>query len=165
MKKFNFIPALAMLLFFVSCTKSNSTVDDNVPKSWTENRIVASKTVIADEQDNFWIKRNGNPVWQRVGAYVTGFDYVEGYEYDIDFNAVEVPEPPEDAPTVRYSLIRVNSKVQKDSDVPTLYREMPAGTSSYRVGEAHNIEHYDRGNPVEVNMTTYGIDPIMTQLQ
>ncbi len=42
---------------------------------------------------------------------------------------------------------------------------LPAGTSSYRVGEAHNIEHYDRGNPVEVNVTTYGIDPIMTQLQ
>ena len=42
---------------------------------------------------------------------------------------------------------------------------LPAGTSSYRVGEAHNIEHYDRGNPVEVNVTTYGINPIMTQLQ
>ena len=56
---------------------------------------------------------------------MTGFDYVEGYEYDIDVTAVEVPEPPEDAPTVRYSLIRVNSKVRKDSDVPTLYREIP----------------------------------------
>lgn len=123
MKKFYFIPVL-MGLLLVSCAKSNHIVD-NVPKSWTENWIVASKTVIADEQDNFWIKRNGNSVWQRVGAYVTGFDYVEGYEYDIDVTAVEVPEPPEDAPTVRYSLIRVNSKVRKDSDVPTLYREMP----------------------------------------
>lgn len=123
MKNFYFIPVL-MILLLVSCAKSIQTVDDNVPKSWTENWIVASKTVVAECEftngKRFWIKRNGDSVWELTTPYVKGFEYTEGYEYDIDVKATEIPEPPMDSPSIYYSLIRINSKVQKVSDVPTL---------------------------------------------
>ena len=61
-EKVHFIPVL-MILLLVSCAKSIQTVDDNVPKSWTENWIVASKTVVVECEftngKRFWIKRNG----------------------------------------------------------------------------------------------------------
>ncbi len=124
MKKFNSIPVLMMLLL-VSCSKSNRAVDENAPKSWTENWIVASKTVVVECEwmtgKNFWIKRDGNPVWVLEEAGVAGFAYVEGYEYDIDVKATEIPDPPQDGGScIEYSLVKINSKVQKDSDVPTL---------------------------------------------
>lgn len=64
------------------------------------------------------IKRNGDPVWVMTERYVKGFDYVEGYEYNIDVFAQKIDKPLEDASSIVYSLIREISKTRKESDVP-----------------------------------------------
>lgn len=71
-----------------------------------------------------WIKRNGNPVWEMTDNNVKGFDHETGYEYVVDVKATVIPDPPQDASSWEYSLIRVISKERKTSDVPIITQDL-----------------------------------------
>lgn len=112
-------------LLISSCI--DSTTDNADPEvkepscqEWEEKWIVASRTLeIADFPVVWWIKRNGSSEWTlHYPPFVNGFDYEEGYEYEIlvlaksqDINTI-----PADSPSVLYFLIRVISKQQKESE-------------------------------------------------
>lgn len=125
---------------FCACT--NLAVEKEPESdSWTENWTVASVIVQTNYDECFWIKRNGNPVWVLTSRYVKGFDYVEGYEYNINVLAREVVSPPEDGSSIEYSLIGIISKTKKESDVPFVSFSKPVnslppeelyGTSSFQ---------------------------------
>lgn len=112
---------------FCACT--NLAVEKEPESdSWTENWTVASMIVQTNYDECFWIKRNGNPVWVLAPRYVKGFDYVEGYEYNINVLAKEIKFPPEDGSSVEYSLIEIISKTKKESDVPFVSFSKPANS-------------------------------------
>lgn len=101
-----------------SCEKQED-IDDG--QTWEERWVIGSKTIVGSNRILcFWIKKNDNPVWQMARGYIKGFTYEEGYEYVVDVKATVVPDPPQDAGSITYSLIRIISKEKKDSDVPQL---------------------------------------------
>lgn len=119
MKTSLFYGLLCSLLLFASC----NTLDNNSngEKSWEESWVIGSKTVTDnDGVRSFWVKKNGNPVWERRSCSIENFDYEEGYEYLTDIRVTTVANPPEDGSSLKYSLLRIISNEQKESDVPVL---------------------------------------------
>lgn len=56
------------------------------------------------------IKFSKEESWQNFSGEIEGFDYEEGYEYEIIVDKIEIPEPPADAPSFRYVLKEVLEK-------------------------------------------------------
>ncbi len=106
------------LLFLTACNHENTGKYVN---SWKEAWIVGS-SILQNEhgQTFYWIKRNSNPIWERIEASVEGFSYQEGYEYNIEVEAHEIQDPPLDAASITYSLSKILSKEKKQSDLPRL---------------------------------------------
>jgi len=120
MKLKHLFTVLCILLIGLStsCEKQED-IDDG--QTWEERWVIGSKTILGSNRILcFWIKKNDNPVWQMARGYIKGFTYEEGYEYVVDVKATKVPDPPQDAGSITYSLIRIISKEKKDSDVPEL---------------------------------------------
>lgn len=67
------------------------------------------------------VKEAGNDKWQFHYGGIEGFDYTPGYEYRIEVEIIPDPDPPADAPDRYYKLVRIISKVKKDS------KGLPAG--------------------------------------
>lgn len=102
----------------ISCDYSNG---DTYGKSWEETWIIGSETIVTGEGvTKFWIKRDDNPVWEMTSSHIEGFTYEYGYEYKVKVKAVEIQDPPMDAPSINYSLLSIISKEKKESDVPEL---------------------------------------------
>ncbi|MDE6870790.1 MAG: DUF4377 domain-containing protein [Bacteroidales bacterium] len=123
MKTSLFYGLLCSLLLFASC----NTLDNNSngDKAYEESWVIGSKTVIDnDGLRNFWVKKNGNPVWERCSSAIENFDYEEGYEYLADIKVTTVTNPPQDGSSLKYSLLRIISKEQKESDVPILTNDL-----------------------------------------
>lgn len=110
---------------FISCEQEN-TLDE----SWEETWTIGSETIVTNEGiTKFWIKRNENPVWEMTSCHIDGFTYESGYEYKIIVKAVNIPNPPMDGPSRKYSLVSLLSKEKKDSDVPELTLDISKCTS------------------------------------
>lgn len=123
MKTSLFYGLLCSLLLFASC----NTLDNNSngDKAYEESWVIGSKTVINnDGLRNFWVKKNGNPVWERCSSTIENFDYEEGYEYLADIKVTTVTNPPQDGSSLKYSLLRIISKEPKESDVPILTNDL-----------------------------------------
>lgn len=59
----------------------------------------------------------GAPVYEGI----EGFDYEPGYEYKLRIKAKQLAEPPQDASSVRYSLLELISKTPARSNIPDSY--------------------------------------------
>ncbi|MDR0660383.1 MAG: DUF4377 domain-containing protein [Prevotellaceae bacterium] len=62
------------------------------------------------------IKTGASTDREYVYSEIEGFDYEEGYEYELDIKEVEVKDPPADASSVRYVLANEISKTPKTSE-------------------------------------------------
>lgn len=56
----------------------------------------------------------GGNGWQLLYDPIEGFDYVEGYIYDLDVTVSEVEDPPMDTSGLKYVLNQVLSKTKVD---------------------------------------------------
>lgn len=56
------------------------------------------------------IKFSKEDNWHNFYGAIEGFDYEEGYEYEITADKIDIPDPPADAPSFRYVLKEVIEK-------------------------------------------------------
>ncbi|WP_295940482.1 DUF4377 domain-containing protein [uncultured Alistipes sp.] len=90
--------------------------------------IVASETadcVGVAPQKCLLIKEKNADDWTFWYSGIEGFDYEPGYEYVLEIRKVAVDNPPADASSLRYVLVKVVSKEKKTSEgmPPSVGRE------------------------------------------
>lgn len=107
---------------FFSCTSEDVNIEKEGYR--TESWTVGSKTIQLDYGMCFWIKVGDNPVWEILSSPIEDFDYQEGYEYVIEVKVSQISNPPLDASSLRYSLIKILSQTKKESDVPLLTKDL-----------------------------------------
>lgn len=56
------------------------------------------------------IKESPDAEWEFFYQSIDGFTYEPGYQYQVSVKTTNVPNPPADAPNIRYQLISVLSK-------------------------------------------------------
>lgn len=166
LKHFFAVLGILMLSIGVSCEKQE---DSDNGQTWEERWVIGSKTIIGSNRILcFWIKKNDNPVWQMARGYIKGFTYEEGYEYVVDVKATVVPDPPQDAGSITYSLIRIISKEKKDSDVPELTLDIskciPTISNSI-LDKAENAEYIGNGIMKLDSLYIYQGDIVLSEEQ
>ena len=85
----------------------------------TETLTVASETrqcYGVGIQECMLVKSAGDETWSFFYGNIEGFDYEPGYEYVLKVRKEEVKNPPQDASSVKYVLVRIVSKVEKTSE-------------------------------------------------
>lgn len=112
-----------IILLFISafalgaCDKN----DDYTVREWT----VASQLGISHGfhtlQPVLLVKANDDTSWRAVYEGIEGFDYEPGYEYKLRIKAKQLADPPQDASSVRYSLLELISKTPARSNIPDSY--------------------------------------------
>lgn len=115
-----FLIAFCVLVF--SCTSEDVNVEKEEMR--TELWTVGSKAIQLDYGTCFWIKVGDNPVWELLSSPIEDFDYQEGYEYNIEVKVKKISNPPLDASSLQYSLIKILSQTKKESDVPLLTKDL-----------------------------------------
>lgn len=81
--------------------------------------IIASKKVDCvgvEAQKCLLIKENENQEWNYFYDAITGFEYEEGFEYEITVTEQEIENPPQDGASLTYSLVEIISKIEKKSE-------------------------------------------------
>ncbi len=56
------------------------------------------------------IKESPSADWQFFYGSIQGFDYEPGYNYELEVKQFDVPNPPADAPSMRYELVKIIEK-------------------------------------------------------
>ncbi|MEC4117167.1 DUF4377 domain-containing protein [Myroides phaeus] len=59
------------------------------------------------------VKQGEDAEWELMYQGIEGLDYQEGFEYKVEVRREEVPNPPADASSFRYVLVKEISKVKK----------------------------------------------------
>ena len=84
----------------------------------TDHLTVASKQVNCtgvSQQKCLLVKEGSDPVWEYLYQGIDGFNYEEGNEYVLEVKKEKVENPPMDAPSSHYVVVREVSKVKKTS--------------------------------------------------
>ncbi|MGA1775451.1 MAG: DUF4377 domain-containing protein [Flavobacteriaceae bacterium] len=103
-----------LLLFFFSCTSKDLNEDIYIPEG-TLMRI-NSYTVPCEGiiEMNCLLVQIGNQIgtdqWDYFYDSIEGFEYEEGFQYDLDVLIKAIDNPPADASSIRYQLIRLIRK-------------------------------------------------------
>ena len=101
------------IVFLTSCPNETGILE--VEKTLT----VASKKVECEgvsTQQCFLIKENNQQNWEFFYDPINDFNYEEGFEYVVLVLQEEVENPPQDASSIKLSLIKVISKIKKTSE-------------------------------------------------
>ena len=101
------------IVFLTSCPNETGILE--VEKTLT----VASKKVKCEgvsTQQCFLIKENNQQNWEYFYDPINDFNYEEGFEYVVLVLQEEVENPPQDASSIKLSLIKVISKIKKTSE-------------------------------------------------
>ena len=61
-------------------------------------------------QECYQVSDSPDGEWQPLYGEIEGFQWAPGYIYELRVNAYEIPNPPADAPSMRYELIEVVSQ-------------------------------------------------------
>jgi len=110
---------LTLLLSFVA--QSCSDDDDIVRLTVASERMPAIEPVGLCTVLNLLAKKEGQSNWHIHDA-IEGFQYEPGVEWVLDIRSTTIPDPPQDASSVRHTLIRIVSKESKRSE------NLPEGT-------------------------------------
>jgi len=103
-----------LLLLFFNCTSKDLNEDTYVPEG-TLMRI-NSYTVPCEGiiEMNCLLLQKGNQIgteqWDYFYDSIEGFEYEEGFQYDLDVLIKAIENPPADASSIRYQLIRLIRK-------------------------------------------------------
>jgi hypothetical protein len=96
----------------VSCEQNNDDLNQ-------KTIIVASKTIDCQgiaAQKCLLIREVDKQNWNYFYDSIIGFNYEEGFEYEILISEKEIENPPQDASSIEYTLIKVFSKIEKTSE-------------------------------------------------
>ena len=109
---------LTLLLAACVCTACDKD-DEYEIREWT----VASQLGIAHGastlQPVLLVKANDDTSWRAVYQGIEGFDFEAGYEYRLRIKAEQLPDPPQDGSSIRYTLLEQISKTPATSIVKT----------------------------------------------
>ena len=116
---------LTLLLAAFACTACDKD-DEYEIREWT----VASQLGIAHGphtlQPVLLVKANDDTSWRALYGGIEGFEYQPGYEYRLRIKAEQLPDPPQDGSSIRYTLLEQISKAPATSVIPE--RFFPAFT-------------------------------------
>ncbi|SUC31541.1 Uncharacterised protein [Providencia rettgeri] len=56
------------------------------------------------------VKENPSDDWQLFYSSIQGFEYQPGFSYTLQVKQFDVPNPPADAPSIRYELVKIVEK-------------------------------------------------------
>lgn len=99
-----------VLIILASCSSNRSN---------SETLIIASQQgdcIGVVPQKCLWVKKDAAQNWEFFYTTIDGFDYEPGYEYTIEVEKENVENPPADASSIKYKLVKVVSKEQKQSE-------------------------------------------------
>jgi len=119
------------LLFALTAIIVVSCSDDSENLSTTETITMASNLYKwPDEANNLFptyhlIKREGKQEWECFYSEIKGFSFEEGYETVLEVRIDPIAKPAADQGDEQYTLIKVISKIQKESE------GLPEGTIKY----------------------------------
>ena len=99
---------LTLLLAAFACTACDKD-DEYEIREWT----VASQLGIAHGphtlQPVLLVKANDDTSWRALYGGIEGFEYQPGYEYRLRIKAEQLPDPPQDGSSIRYTCLLYTS--------------------------------------------------------
>ena len=137
---------LTLLLAACVCTACDKD-DEYEIREWT----VASQLGIAHGastlQPVLLVKANDDTSWRAVYQGIEGFDFEAGYEYRLRIKAEQLPDPPQDGSSIRYTLLEQISKTPATSVIPDQFfpvftMEVAPQPMNYR-GQRFRIEGFE----------------------
>jgi hypothetical protein len=106
---------ITLSLLFLSCNPSEiSEEQEYIPQgtllrlnSYTETcqGLIEMQCLLVQTGDQI-----GTDTWEFFYNAIDGFDYEEGFLYDLDVKITEIENPPADASSLRYELIKLIEK-------------------------------------------------------
>lgn len=94
--------------FLASCTSSKVVNNDE------ETLTIASETKECSagiaKMQCMLVKKDNTAEWQYFYNHIEGFTYEPGYEYEIIVSKSKIENPPADASSIEYKLVKVISK-------------------------------------------------------
>lgn len=94
--------------------------------SCENENIISEKTLIIASQKAdcvgiapqkcLLIKEKESENWQYFYSNIVGFEYEEGFEYEITVSEREIKDPPQDGSSIETKLIQIISKIEKTSE-------------------------------------------------
>ena len=69
-------------------------------------------------------RANDDTSWRAVYQGIEGFDFEAGYEYRLRIKAEQLPDPPQDGSSIRYTLLEQISKTPATSVIPDQFFQM-----------------------------------------
>lgn len=79
------------------------------PEGWIVDETFREDCFIVKYDAEAWGEEMAN-IWMSLCDPIEGFDYVEGYEYDLLVRVIPIKDPPMDASFYRYVLIKIISQ-------------------------------------------------------
>ncbi|WP_353241825.1 DUF4377 domain-containing protein [Providencia sp.] len=100
--------ASSMLMLLVGCqTAKTADIDNN--KTFYVDSTLADCVGVAPMKC-MKVKENPNDDWQLFYSSIQGFEYQPGFSYILQVKQFDVPNPPADAPSIRYELVKIVEK-------------------------------------------------------
>lgn len=108
-----------LLIIFVTvlCISSCEDSEKNLGKEKTYT--VASKRIDCEgvaTQKCYLIKKNGEQNWNYFYSEIIGFNYEEGFEYELLISETPIENPLQDTSSIAYKLLKVISIIEKTSE-------------------------------------------------
>lgn len=132
MKKTLLIASLVGMFAFASCGNKNQkegtveevsveeTLDKTATPETAETQDIVTMFIGPKQVDCtgvgpmkcLQVKETEDGEWTLFYSSIQGFEYEEGYNYKLEVRREDVPNPPADAPSVRYILVKEISKTK-----------------------------------------------------
>lgn len=106
MKKMLLASSIIMLL--VGCQTVKPADIDNTKTFYVDSSL--ADCVGVAPMKCMKVKENPNDDWQLFYNSIQGFEYQPGFTYTLQVKQFDVPNPPADAPSIRYELVEIIEK-------------------------------------------------------
>ncbi|WP_353161352.1 DUF4377 domain-containing protein [Myroides odoratus] len=133
MRKTFLIASLVGMFAFVSCQEKKDQQEGTVQETSVEETTNQTETTETKETQNIvtmyvgpkqvdctgvgpmkclQVRETEDGEWTLFYSSIQGFEYEEGYNYTLEVRKEDVPNPPADAPSIRYILVKEISKTK-----------------------------------------------------
>lgn len=110
---------IALLVVLGACTPSGASSESRSKTFFVDSQLVDCEGVAP--QQCMLVRTDPNSDWEYFYDVIAGFEYEEGYTYEIEVNEFDVIDPPADGSSLRYELVEVVSKEMVATTVTDVY--------------------------------------------
>lgn len=100
--------ASSMLVLLAGCQTVKPADTDNTKTFYVDSALADCMGVAP--MKCMKVKENPNDDWQLFYSSIQGFEYQPGFTYTLQVKQFDVPNPPADAPSIRYELVKIIDK-------------------------------------------------------